>query len=383
MTNDIIESDEPVIERIETYAVAVPLPRPPADSHAFLTHWTIPVVEIHTSDGLVGTGCSGVHTGADLLCTTIDRYYSQELLGESPVEIRRLWHRLYHSPLQWIGRAGISHMALSMVDVALWDLAAQRKNVPLWRLLGGHHPEVRAYNTDGGWLNRSIEELAADLSELVADGWDAVKMKVGKPDWREDVERVQAAREAIGPDVQLACDANKVWDLHTAMRILPYLEAVDMAWIEEPMHPDDVAGHAALQSATRVPVAVGESLYSRFAFRDFVNADAARLFQIDVTRVGGVSEYLEIASCVQQAGLPVIPHAGDMMQVHQHLVAASFATKPATIEYIPWTLDAYEHPCVVKSGQVQLPTAPGASTRIKPEARKEWGIPDIGMVTTK
>jgi L-alanine-DL-glutamate epimerase-like enolase superfamily enzyme len=383
MTTTAAAREPSRIVRVETYAVAVPLQRPPADAHASLTHWTVPVVEITTEDGVVGTGISGVHTGADLLCDVIDRYYAPLLLGADARLVRRLWHALVTSPVQWIGRAGTTHMSLAMCDMALWDGAARRAGMPLWELLGGHHQTLRTYNTDGGWLNRSIDELQRDLAACVASGWTGVKMKVGSPRWRDDVERVRAAREAVGPDVDLMCDANKVWDLDTARRLLPYFEAVEMSWIEEPLHPDDIEGHRMLQSQTRIPIAVGESLYSRFAFRDYIKADAARLLQVDVTRVGGVTEYLEVASHAGVAGLAVIPHAGDMMVVHQHLAAAAFATAPASIEYLPWTLDAFATPVQVEGGHVALPTEPGASTAIHPKARREWSVPDVGSVSTR
>jgi L-alanine-DL-glutamate epimerase-like enolase superfamily enzyme len=368
-----------VVTKVETYALAVPLPRPPEDSHAALSHWVVPAVEITTADGNVGTGISGVHTGADLITLAIDRYYAPQLLGRPAADVREVWHRLYWSPLQWIGRAGATHMALAMVDIAVWDLAAQRAQMPLWRLLGGHFRTLRAYNTDGGWLNRSVAELVEDMQGLVEEGWSAVKMKVGKNDWREDVDRVRAVRSAIGSRISLMVDANKHWDLATALRILPFLEEADVDFIEEPLHPDDVRSHRRLQASTRVPLAIGESLYSRHQFSEFIHADAARVLQPDCTRLG-VTEYLEVAAEANQAALAVVPHAGDMAQVHQHLGAAAFAEEPRMIEFIPWTREIYLEQLNVVEGEVVLPTSPGDSTRIDPAARGAWAIPEVGGV---
>jgi L-alanine-DL-glutamate epimerase-like enolase superfamily enzyme len=366
------------IESVETYALRVPLRKPMADATWVRPTWTVPVVEIRTSDGLVGTGCSGVHAGEELLCLAIMNYHAPEILGRDPRDIRALWQDLYWSDVHWVGRGGVVHMAQSMVDIALWDLAAQRAGLPLWRLLGGHHSALHSYNTDGGWLNRTVEELIDEMGDLRAQGWDRLKMKIGKPDWREDVKRMRAVREALGDDVTLMCDVNQGWDLKAAMRMLPYLEEVEMDWIEEPLHPDDVEGHARLQAETRIPIAVGESLYSRQSFAQFINAGALGVAQVDVTRVAGVTEWLQVAADAAAHGLWVIPHAGDMMQVHQHLVASTFARKPATIEYIPWTLEVYEEPCRVERGIVQLPEIPGASTRVRPDARSRWAIEGIG-----
>jgi L-alanine-DL-glutamate epimerase-like enolase superfamily enzyme len=367
--------------RVETYALAVPLRRPIADSTYHRPTWTVPVVEIETEDGVVGTGISGVHAGADLMCTTIDRYFAPQLLGRPVDDIRGIWTRLYWSDIHWVGRAGVVHMAQSMVDQALWDIAAQRAGLPLWQLLGGHHRELASYNTDGGWLNWTVEELVDDMTSLVEQGWSRVKMKVGKPDWREDVERMRAVRAALPDDVILKCDVNQRWDLATAMTMLPYLEEVGMAWLEEPLHPDDVEGHRKLQAATRIPVALGETVYSHQAFSSFIRADAVRVVQVDVTRVGGITEWLQVAAEATAAGLWVVPHAGDMMVVARHLVAATFAEKPAMIEWIPWTLEAFEEPAEVERGIVKLPTTPGASTRVRPEARRAWAIEGVGSTT--
>lgn len=366
------------IESVETYALRVPLARPMADATWARPTWTVPVVEIRTADGLVGTGCSGVHAGEDLLCLAVMNYHAPLLLGRNSSDIRALWQELYWSDVHWVGRGGVVHMAQSMVDIALWDLAAQRAGLPLWQLLGAHHLSLGSYNTDGGWLNRTVQELIADMGEMVDQGWDRLKMKVGKADWREDVARIRAVRDALPDHVTLMCDVNQGWDLKTALRVLPYLEEAEMDWIEEPLHPDDVEGHARLAAATRIPIAVGESLYSRESFSQFMGARAIGVVQVDVTRVAGITEWLQVAAEAAAHGLWVVPHAGDMMQVHQHLVASTFARRPAIIEYIPWTLDVYEQPCRVEHGIVQLPELPGASTRVRGDARERWQMPGVG-----
>ena len=207
---DLPPGDEgTVITSVETYALAVPLVKTIADSTASIPAWIVPVVEIRTADGRVGTGISGVHVGPELLCDVIDHYYAPALLGASADDILGTWKRLYWLPTHWIGRAGVVHMALGMVDIALWDLAAQRAGVPLWRLLGGSADTIETYNTDGGWLNLQVEDVIRDVSSLIEQGWRRVKIKVGKTDWHEDAHRVRAVRRAIGDKVALMCDANQ------------------------------------------------------------------------------------------------------------------------------------------------------------------------------
>jgi L-alanine-DL-glutamate epimerase-like enolase superfamily enzyme len=323
-----------------------------------------------------------VHCGPELLCHVVDRYSAPALVGASSEDILGTWKRLYWLPTHWIGRSGVVHMALSMVDIALWDLAAQRANLPLWRLLGGTADAIETYNTDGGWLNLSVAEVVRDLNALVDRGWRRVKIKVGKADWREDAHRVRAVRQAVGADITLMCDANQRWDFSTANRMLPVFADVGMDWLEEPVHADDLQAHQRLQAATTLDIAAGESLYSYHAFASFIAADALRVVQVDVTRVGGVTEWMQIAHHATANGLRVVPHAGDMMQIHQHLVGTVLGESPPLVEFIPWTQEAYQHRSLVHDGFVERPQAPGASTAIAPQARERWQIKGIGATTT-
>lgn len=367
-----------VVVSVETYALAVPLAQPLADSTAALKSWIVPVVEIRTADGRVGTGISGIHTGPELLCQVIDRYYAPALVGASSEDILGTWKRLYWLPTHWIGRAGVVHMALSMVDIALWDLAAQRAGVPLWRLLGGSADPIETYNTDGGWLSLSVAEVVRDLGSLIDRGWRRVKIKVGTPDWREDASRVRAVRKAVGSDITVMADANQRWDLATAQRMLPVLAETGMDWIEEPVHADDLGAHRRLQAAGTVDVAAGESLYSYHAFTGLIEADAIRVVQPDVTRLGGVTEWLQVAQHAAARGLRLVPHAGDMMQVHQHLAGVVLSESPALLEFIPWTQDVFESPSVVNDGFAERPQTPGASTAVRQEAREKWQLRGVG-----
>ncbi|WP_405923080.1 mandelate racemase/muconate lactonizing enzyme family protein [Streptomyces sp. NBC_00035] len=374
--------DGAVITSVTTYALAVPLQRPIADSTAAMTHWTVPVVEIRTADGRVGTGISGIHCAPELLTDVITSYYADALLDTSSEDILGTWKRLYWLPTHWIGRAGVVHMALAMVDIALWDLAAQRAGMPLWQLLGGTQDSIEAYNTDGGWLNLSDADLVRDLTSLIDHGWSRVKIKVGRPDWKEDARRVRAVRKAIGDDVTLMCDANQRWDLSTANQIMPTLEEAAMGWVEEPFHADDLQAHARLQASTRLDIAAGESIYSYHQFASFMAADAIRVVQVDVTRVGGVTEWLQIAAHAASRGLRLAPHAGDMMQVHQHLVGTVLSEVPPLVEFIPWTQEAFVERSIVHEGLLERPQSPGASTAIAPSARVRWQIPGVGADRT-
>lgn len=363
------------IDSIETYVLRVPLAKPVADSIYFRTHWHIPVVEIRTDDGLTGTGYSGVWTGEELILQAIDGHLAPTLIGADASLIGQLWQTLYWSPSHWVGRAGIVHMALGMVDIALWDLAAQRAGQPLWKMLGGTHATLDTYNTNGGWLNFTLDELVEDMCAMVAEGWTKLKMKVGGPDPAADRERVAKVREALPAHVSLMVDVNQRWDLQRARAMAESLHSMGVAWIEEPLHPDDTAGHAELVRHSRVPIALGENLYNLESFAGFLRAGAVDIVQVDVTRVAGITEWLRIAHLAAGLGRWVVPHAGDMMQIHQHLVAGIGGSTPAMIEYLPWGLDAFKEPVTMQSSRIVLPDAPGASTAIAAQARARWGAP--------
>jgi len=362
------------ITKVESFIVRTPIRRDIGDSTHSFSYWSTPGCWISTDDGVVGTGYTGLEgDGEELIKQVIDNYYAPRLVGRDPFEVKNIWEDLQWGRLHWIGRAGVTQMAQAAVDIALWDIMAQAAGVPLWKLLGGDKAQtIKTYNTDGGWLNWSLEELVADTRRFVEEGWSGVKVKVGKADPWEDYRRIKAVREAIGDEIMLMVDANMVWDINTARMLGKQLEDFHIKWIEEPLHPDDVHGHATLARELVTPIALGESLYHRYQFRDYIAADAVDVVQADVTRVGGITEWMRIANLASCYNLPVVPHIGDMMQVHQHLVAAT--PNAPMLEYIPWILDLFEHPVQVENGSIRVPSEPGASTRMRSDSLERWRV---------
>jgi len=341
-----------------------------ADSTHALTHWGAPGVAIHTDSGLTGYGFSGTHAhlATDRLITDcIVQSYGPLLVGQElgvdPSEIGTLWEELHkYPPICWVGRAGITHLALGAIDIALWDLKAKDAGVPLWKLLGGSAAKkVQAYNTDGGWLNWTLETVVCDCRRLVEEeGYRAVKLKVGSANPDDDLRRVEAVRKALGPEIRIMTDANGRWTLPEAIQTAGRLGDFDVAWIEEPIYFDDVQGHRRLAEAIRTPIALGEQIYTAAHFREFIHAGAVHYVQPDAVRLAGITEFLEVAEMAHSANLPVTPHVGDMAQVHQHLCFAHPACN--LLEYIPWLRDWMEHPCRIQSGYYVAPDAPGAGT---------------------
>lgn len=358
-----------------SFRLVVPVGREIADSMRSLSHVEIVGVVLDTDTGLAGTGYTiTVGHGGQVIRSVIDTLYLEEVLGSDPHDVRATWKRLYFGRGHWIGRAGAATMAQAAIDIALWDILAKSAQRPLWQLLGGARADaIPIYNTNSGWLNFSVRQLSEEARQLIGEGYTAIKMKVGLPDGAEDVARVEAVRAAIGERVLLMVDANQKWDLLQAKRMGAALEPFALGWLEEPCHPDDVPAHAELRQALRTPIALGEHLYSTHAFRDFVMNRAVDVVQVDVCRVGGITPWLEVAALAATHGLRVCPHAGDLMQVHQHLVRA--IPNSWLLEVIPfWERGPFLEQVRLSQGHCLTPMEPGASTQITDEAFHRFAV---------
>jgi L-alanine-DL-glutamate epimerase-like enolase superfamily enzyme len=277
--------------------------------------------------------------------------------------------------LRWIGRAGLSHLALAAVDIAIWDLFAKSLELPLWKILhrGEKALRLEAYNTDSGWLSLGTDALVSGCLRSIDQGFKGVKIKVGSANPSDDLARIEAVRKAIGPKQRLMIDVNGKWSLETALKLATHLDSHDLFWCEEPLYFDDVVAHAELAKVMRTPMALGEQLYSRFHFEAFLRAGAMSFVQVDAVRVGGITEWLAVADRAHQLGVSVVAHVGDMMQVHQHTAFAHPAC--SLLEFIPWTQHCFKEPATVRDGEFVLPQAPGAGTTLTEEALAAFGKP--------
>jgi len=363
------------ITAAESFLLRVPVGRGIADSMQFVTHLEFAGLMIATDEGITGTGYTiTVGHGGSVIQEAIDTLFIDDLLGKDPHDVREIWQQLYFGKSHWIGRAGATTMAQSAIDIALWDVNAKAAGLPLWQLLGGaRHSDIPIYNTHAGWLNHSIEQLKDEALKLIDQGYTALKMKVGLPDSREDRRRVEAMRRAVGDSSLLMVDANQKWDLMQACHAARLLEDLDLAWLEEPLHPDDIRSHRLLSESTSIPIALGEHVYTTHAFRDYIENHAVAVIQVDVCRIGGVTPWLEVAALANAFNIRVCPHAGDLMQVHQHLVKV--IPNNWLLEVIPiWEKGPFIHQIRLKDGKCLSPTEPGASSDFRREALDEFRI---------
>ena len=368
------------IRSVEPFILHVPLNTDSiSDSTHTITHWGVVGTKIVTESGLAGFGFTGTHAHlpSDRLVTScIADSYAPLLLGEDARDGERLWLKLARHPaLQWVGRAGITQIALAAVDIALWDLRAKSAGVPLWQYLGGATKQrLEAYNTDIGWLSIPQDALVTKSRDAIEhDGFRRLKLKVGHADPMVDIARIEAVRRAVGPSITIAIDANGKWDLPTCQRFCARAAPLDLFWFEEPMWYDDIASHAALARSTPIPVALGEQLYTADAFSAFIDAGAVHYVQPDVTRLAGITEYIQVAHTAHAHRLPVVAHVGDMGQVHVHLSYWHPATP--MLEYIPWIKDCFAEPIRVEDGLYVRPQLPGAGCTLTDAAMRAHGQP--------
>lgn len=266
----------------------------------------IVAVHIETSDGVGGTGFSWTPTiGAEAVRALLDNDIRRFALGR-PADAAQLWQPLWEN-LHEAGSGGLTTIAMAGLDLALWDYECRFKDQPLVDRLGRTRERVQVYGS-GVNLHYSEDELLAQVDRWISAGFTAVKIKVGKPDIFEDLDRVAAVRERIGPDRQLMLDANQRWDRATASIAIAALAESDPAWIEEPLRADDTPGYAALRAASVVPIALGENAHTIWRFRDLMDAGACDIVQPNVIRVGGITPFLGIVRAAAERGLRVAPH---------------------------------------------------------------------------
>jgi L-alanine-DL-glutamate epimerase-like enolase superfamily enzyme len=362
------------IARLGLSLVILPLKAPVSDAKVTtgrqkpLTEVAFLFVEVETRDGLAGLGFSYSKRAGGPGLYAHAREIAPNLIGEDPSDIARLWTKLVWVGAS-VGRSGLATQAIAAFDNALWDLKAKRAGLSLAKLLGAHRDSVACYNTSGGFLSTPIEEVLDNLDRSVEAGIGGVKIKVGQPDGRADLKRLEAVRKRLDGRAALMVDANQQWDRPTALRMGRALEAFDLTWIEEPLDAYDAEGHAALAQALDTPVASGEMLASAAEHLELIRLNAVDIIQPDAPRVGGISQFLKILTFADQKGLGLAPHFA--MEIHLHL-AATYAREP-WVEHFDWLDPLFNERQLIRDGRMILPDRPGLGVTLSDQARA-WTV---------
>lgn len=345
-----------LIASLESALYRIPLPAVLTDSmHGAMSEFELVTARVRDADGAEGVGYSftvGRNGGA--IHDILHREIPEIVAGQDADRIEFLWQRIWWG-LHYGGRGGPTVLALSAFDIALWDLKARRAGLPLWKLLGGHDPLVPCY-AGGIDLDLPLDALLRQTDENLARGFRAIKMKVGRPRLTEDVGRVAAMRRHLGDDFPLMVDANMRWTADQAIRAARAFAPYAPEWLEEPISPDDVAGHARVVRDGGLPIAAGENLRSLWEFRALIASGGVTFPEPDVTNCGGVTAFMKIAHLAEAFNLPVTSHGAHDITVH--LLAA--VPNRSFLEAHGFGLDRYiADPLMIRDGLAVAPDRPG------------------------
>ena len=334
----------------------IELPAPLEDStHGRMTHFELITARVRDEQGREGLGYSyTVGSGGGAVHNLIARDLAGWLEGRDESRIEALWEAMWWR-LHFVGRGGPASFAIAALDIALWDLKGRQQGTPLWRLLGGHDPLVTAY-AGGIDLHLTPKQLVEQTRGNLERGFRAIKMKVGRDRLSEDLERVAALRDFLGPDFPLMVDANMRWRIDQALEASRRLAPFGLTWLEEPIAPDDIAGQVRVEREGAVPLAAGENLHSLAEFRQLIAAGGVSFPEPDVATCGGITVWMKVAHLAEAYGLPVTSHG--VHDLHVHLLAA--VPNKSYLEVHGFGLERFiETPLVLEAGQARAPDRPG------------------------
>ncbi|HEX6144268.1 MAG TPA: mandelate racemase/muconate lactonizing enzyme family protein, partial [Geminicoccaceae bacterium] len=334
----------------------VPLPVALSDStHGLMEHFELITVRIRDDEGATGLGYTyTVGAGGAAIASLIERDLRHVLEGADPTRIELLFEKMWWA-LHFPGRGGAVSFAIAAVDVALHDLAAKRAALPLWRLLGGHDPKVQAY-AGGIDLDFPLEQLLDQTRANLEKGFRAIKMKVGRAVLAEDVDRVAAMRDLLGPGFPLMADANMRWRIDQAIAAARALQPSGLVWLEEPTIPDDAPGHVRIMEQGGLPLATGENFHTLYEFRQFIAAGAVAFPEPDAATLGGITPWMKVAKLAEAFNLPVTSHG--VHDIHVHLLAA--VPNKSFLEMHGFGLERFQaEPLRIVDGYATAPERPG------------------------
>jgi len=369
------------ITNVEAFWLRCPIPKEKQhfSDYGLLTNFDMTLVVITTEDGLQGFGEAKAAVGSSGVCASIVSCIENELkpilIGKDAKNINRIWEEMYNGTRDHyaltrgrrfpiLGRRGLTVSAMSGIDTALWDLKGKALGVPVMDLLGGAcRDEMPAY-ASGGWAD--AENIGAQLNGYVAKGFNAVKMRVGIMDQtvQNSIDRVKAARKALGPNIKLMADAHGTFSVPEAKQFCRGVEDCNLYWFEEPISPDNRHGTAEVRASTAIPIAAGESEYTSFDIRDLLEVRALDVIQPDAAIIGGISETMRVGHLASVNQLELAPHCWGSAFSFMAGLNVAFASQAATIiEFSlggnPMMYELVKEQIEVKDGVIGAPTAPG------------------------
>lgn len=357
------------IQDVEVRAYSAHHKRPYANGKYTYATTDVVICRLFTDDGIEGIGWAH---GTDVVVDTM-LSLKERIIGEDPFNVERIWDKMYLPKVY--GRKGFETRAISGIDTALWDIMGKVAGRPVRQLLGGYHDSIPAYIAGGYYEEgKGYDGLQEEMRRNVSNGAKAIKMKIGGASIKVDLERIDAVRDAVGSDCAILVDANNAYNRIDALKMGLELDKRDIYWFEEPLSPDDIDGCAELVRKLNTPIAIGENEYTRWGFKQLIDAHAAQILNADALVLGGITEWKKVADLAQAGHVLVAPH-GDQ-EVHVHLVSA--IPNGLIAEYYDTNLNSLlsamfkQHMVLDEIGNVAAPNAPGLGVEIDFEALEQF-----------
>lgn len=358
------------IARLTTIPVKVPLAKPLKTAIHDIRSVGCVLLRLETDEGLVGESYIFTINGVRLkVFDEMIRGLAHQVEGKDPHYVEAIWQAVW-SEINPIGHKGVSVSALTAIDTACWDLVGKAANRPLHQLFGAVRDRVWTYASGGLWLHLNIDELQAEACDFVDQGFRSMKVRVGKPDAKEDFARVKAVREAIGPDIQLMVDANQSFTPKQAVKLGRMLEELDIYWFEEPVPAYDLDGHAEVRRRLDMNVASGETEYTKYGMKAMIDARACDILMPDLQRIGGVSEMRRVASLAEAHSMPVSTH---IFTEHSLCIAGS-AANCISVEHMPWFAPLFNESMEIEDGYLVIPARPGCGFSFSQEVINRYRL---------
>ena len=337
---------------------------PPMDDRQFVT------LELGTDEDIEGIGVTFFGGPLTRALREAVEGLGSLIIGDDPMRVEAIADKLWRAA-SGAGPGGIFTLALSAIDIALWDIKGKALNLPVCTLLGGCRDRVPTYASGALMRPMPTDYLREAGPRLVSMGFRQMKTQLGaEPTVGREVERIRVLREGIGDDIDLMCDINQLWNVNQAIEIGRRIEEYHLFWLEDVVAHDDFQGLARVADALTTPICSGEYHYGIRPFRHMLEARSIDIVMIDLLRAGGITQWMKIAGMAQAFNVPVVSHL--IPEVHVHLVAA--IPHGLTVEYMPWTLRLFEETPAIEDGQIVVPQKPGLGLKFDEAALRQFEI---------
>ncbi|MYD76156.1 MAG: mandelate racemase/muconate lactonizing enzyme family protein [Gammaproteobacteria bacterium] len=357
------------ITGVHTRVVRIPLPRRIRTTIHDIASVGCVLLELRTDQGLVGESYVFTLNGIRIrVLREAVQGFAHLVEGRDPHCVNGITMSMWDE-MNPVGHAGYPVAAMSAIDTACWDLVGKAADLPLHRIFGACRNRIRTYASGGLWLSDPIGVLERDAEDFLSQGFRAMKIRVGSARVEDDIRRVQAVRDVVGPDIELLADANQGLNVGQAVRLGRGLEALGVGWLEEPVSYLDLAGHAAVRSRTTIPVASGETEYTRFGMQRMLEAGAVDILMPDLQRIGGLSEFRRTAAIASVHHVPVSSH----LFTEQSLCVAASEPNCMSVEHMPWFGVLFNESMSIRDGSIEVPDRPGLGFTFNQDAVKRYG----------